>query len=112
MTPRMTGASAGNLQQRIDQLERLVSLLMEERKVLRQERTQRPMGVKFVLGKANASIAKNASGGVSVWAGAPGSETDTLTDITAYNKIGAISSGKWVICAYWHRAWYVINAEC
>jgi hypothetical protein len=49
----------------------------------------------IALGKPDANIAANASGTISIWAGTPGSETDTGENVTAYTR-AALTSGKWV----------------
>jgi hypothetical protein len=64
------------------------------------------------LGKANAAIAINATGAVSLWSGTPGSESDTTVDFDAYNKFGAIDSGAWVWCEHNGYGWYITQAVC
>lgn len=65
-----------------------------------------------LLGKTDASHAKSASGTVSVWAGTPGSESDTGTNITAYNKFSAVASGKFVWVLNNGDGYYLVAAEC
>jgi hypothetical protein len=64
------------------------------------------------LGKANAAIAINATGAVSLWSGTPGSESDTTIDFDAYNRFGAIDSGAWVWCEHNGSGWYITQAVC
>jgi hypothetical protein len=66
------------------------------------------------LGKANSAISINtgASNNVSLWAGTPGSESDTGIDFTAYNKFGEIDSGAWVWCEDNGSGWYITSAVC
>ncbi len=68
--------------------------------------------VGVVVGKTDSSHAKAASGTISVYGGTPLSEVDTTLNITAYNKFADVASGKWVVCAYIRRAWYIISGEC
>lgn len=65
-----------------------------------------------IIGKTAASHAKGASGTINVYHGTKGSETwDSSTTITAWNRMAAISSGKWVVCVD-IEGWEVIAAEC
>lgn len=49
------------------------------------------------IGKANATIANRASGGISIWRGTFGSEADISgMDPTAFNLGPEVSSGDWV----------------
>ena len=65
-----------------------------------------------LLGKTDAAINKATSGTVSIYAGTPGSETDTTINLTAYNKFANIASGKWVWIAPLDANWYITAAEC
>lgn len=65
-----------------------------------------------ILGKTDASHAKGASGTISIYAGTPGSETDTTINITAFNKFADIASGKWVWAMPYGVNWYITAAEC
>lgn len=65
-----------------------------------------------LLGKTDASHAKNASGTVSVWSGTPGSESDTGVNVTAYNKFAAVASGKFVWVLNNGDGYYLVAAEC
>jgi hypothetical protein len=65
------------------------------------------------LGKADADIAKGASGTVSEYRGTTaGSETDTTTNHTVYFRFGAVSSGKWVLYFRFLGHWEGLQAEC
>ncbi len=100
-------------QQQIDELKATVDRLARElaRMDARNAKVRIPrMGI--VLGKTDSSHNKGASGTVSVWGGAAGSEADTTINITAYNRFANVGSGKWVVCAYIRRDWYLISAEC
>lgn len=65
-----------------------------------------------LLGKTDAAHNKGANGTVSIYAGTPGSETDTTADVTAHNKFANIASGKWVWVAPFDSNWYITAAEC
>jgi hypothetical protein len=65
------------------------------------------------LGKTDSSHAKGASGTVSVWAGAVGSESDTTFNITSvYNRFANVATTKWVTVTRLHRKPYLTSAEC
>lgn len=70
------------------------------------------VGRNRVIGKTDSSHAKSASGTVSVYAGALGSESDTTMNITAYNRFAAVATTKWVACVYTSGGWDIIAAEC
>jgi len=100
-------------QAQIDELRATVGRLTRElARVSCREAKQRAARFGVVLGKTDASHAKAASGTVSVWGGTPLSEADTTINITAYNKFADLDSGKWVVCIYIRRAWYLIAGEC
>ena len=66
-----------------------------------------------VLCKTTASWAKGSSATLQVWAGQPGSEVNTGTTLTAYNRYATIASGKWVtVMLHRHGYYYVVAAEC
>ena len=65
-----------------------------------------------IIGKTDSSIAKNASGTVSIYSGTAGSETDTAESVTAFNKFANVGSGKWVMCTLIGSVWYLSAAEC
>ena len=66
-----------------------------------------------VLGKADTAIANAASGTVRVYAGTPGSETDTTQTITScYNRGPAIADEAWVTVSWLHGKPYVWLVNC
>lgn len=66
-----------------------------------------------VLCKTTAAWAKGTSATLQIWAGAPGSETNTGVTLTAFNRYAAIASGKWcTVMLHRHGYYYVIAAEC
>jgi hypothetical protein len=68
---------------------------------------------RVIVGKADAAIAKSASGTISVWDGATqGSESDTTDNVTAWNYFGDVASGKWVAVVETVRGYIIIAAEC
>ena len=65
------------------------------------------------LGKTDASIDKDSTGTVSLYAGTDkGSETDTTNDIEAYNRFGDIEADKWVFVEFIHGGWEIYQGEC
>lgn len=66
-----------------------------------------------VLCKTTAAWAKGSSATLQIWAGQPGSETNTGCTLTAYNRYAAIASGKWcTVMLHRHGYYYVVAAEC
>ena len=66
-----------------------------------------------VLCKTTAAWAKGSSATLQIWAGAPGSETNTGVTLTGYNRYAAIATGKWcTVMLHRHGYYYVIAAEC
>lgn len=66
-----------------------------------------------VLCKTTAAWAKGSSATLQIWAGQPGSETNTGATLTAYNRYAAIATGKWcTVMLHRHGYYYVIAAEC
>lgn len=65
-----------------------------------------------MLGKTDSAINKAASGTVSIWDGAEGSEADTGVNVTAYNRFANVSSGKWVWVMSKRGRLYLTAAEC
>lgn len=61
-----------------------------------------------LLCKADAAIARGASGTFSIWTGTPGSETDSTVNVTAYNRFEIILSGAWCLVANNGHGWYVV----
>ena len=68
--------------------------------------------VNLLIGKADADIAKGASGVVSVWMGEAGSEADTDWSLTAYNRSEDVANGDWVSVTCVHGQWYLAPLEC
>lgn len=68
--------------------------------------------VSLMLGKTSGAINKAASGTVTIWSGAIGSEATTGVDVTAYNRFANVSTGKWVVVASILGRLYLIAAEC
>lgn len=66
----------------------------------------------MMIGKTDATHNKAASGTVSVWAGAEGSEADTGVNVTAYNRFANVGSGKWVLVVSIQGRLYLAAAEC
>ncbi len=68
-----------------------------------------------LIGKSDSgtpSINKGTYVIVHVYSGAPGTETDTGTSVSAWNPFGDIGASKWVACALINGYWYLIAAEC
>lgn len=65
-----------------------------------------------MLGKTDAAIAKGASGTVSIWSGAEGSEADTGVNVTAYNRFANVAIAKWVLVVSIQGRLYLAAAEC
>ena len=89
---------------------------VEGRQELPQTSRANSLGLQFdymLIGKTDAAINKGASGTISVYSGTSSSGlTDTGDNITAYNRFGNVSSGKWVAC--WTMPWgfELVSAEC
>jgi hypothetical protein len=99
-------------QAQIDELRAKVDRLTRElARVTSREAKIRTPRVGIVLGKTDAAHDKDDDGTVSVYGGTPLSEADTGINITAYNKDADDASGKWVVCVFVRRAWYLISAE-
>ena len=66
-----------------------------------------------VLCKTTAAWAKGSSATLQIWAGAPGSETNTGVTLVAYNRYAAIATGKFcTVMLHRHGYYYVVAAEC
>lgn len=66
-----------------------------------------------VLCKTTASWPKNTSATLQIWAGAPGSETNTGVTLSAYNRYAAIATAKFcTVMLHRHGYYYVVAAEC
>ena len=64
-----------------------------------------------VLCKTTAAWAKGSSATLQIWAGAPGSETNTGVTLTAYNRVAAFKSGDFVtVQMNRHGYYYVVGA--
>lgn len=66
-----------------------------------------------VLCKTTAAWAKGTEATLQIWAGTAGSETDTGVTLKAWNKYGAVATGKFCSVML-HRGggYYLIAAEC
>lgn len=66
------------------------------------------------LGKADADIAKGASGTVSEYkgAGTGGGESDTGVNWTVYARMRDIGTGKWVLFYRFLGHWEAWDSEC
>ena len=73
-----------------------------------RQNTPAPMRTSF--GKTDAAHASNASGVVSLWGGALGSETDTGINVTAWNHFSALASGDKVVVLHTGHGWLVVGA--
>ena len=66
-----------------------------------------------VLCKTTAAWSKGSSATLQIWAGAPGSETNTGVTLSAYNRYAAIATGKFcTVMLHRHGYYYVVAAEC
>lgn len=65
-----------------------------------------------VLSKTPQEWGKGTSLTLSVFAGTPGSETETSDKLLAWNKFADIPVDSWVMLARCGGGWYVIAAEC
>jgi hypothetical protein len=64
-----------------------------------------------VLCKTTAAWAKGSSATLQIWAGQPGSETNTGVTLSAYNRIAAFKSGDFVtVQMNRHGYYYVVGA--
>lgn len=66
-----------------------------------------------VLCRTTAAWAKGTTATLQIWAGAPGSETNTGVTLSAYNRYAAIATAKFcTVMLHRHGYYYVIAAEC
>ena len=66
-----------------------------------------------VLCKTTAAWAKGTSATLQIWAGEPGSETNTGVTLTAFNRYAAIATAKFcTVMLHRHGYYYVVAAEC
>ena len=65
------------------------------------------------LCKTTAAWAKNSNADLTEYTGTVGSETAVTggNPISAYNKLGNVASGKWVIIGFIDGDWYLIAVE-
>ena len=65
------------------------------------------------LCKTTAAWAKNSNASLTEYTGTPGSETaDTSgTKVEAYNHLGDVETGKWVLVASVNGGWYLVATE-
>lgn len=83
-------------------------------------KSQGPPGVRSsgddsdaVLCKTTSAWSKGSSATLQIWAGAPGSETNTGVTLSAYNRYAAIATGKFcTVMLHRHGYYYVVAAEC
>lgn len=67
------------------------------------------------VGKTDAAISKGATGTVSIYWGALGSETDTTQNFdSVLTRFGDVGASKWVRCGWdaWNNGWEIVMAEC
>lgn len=77
-------------------------------------KVRRGSGLPTRLGKTAGTHTKGLSGTINVYrGGTPGSEANTGSyTISAYNRFGTISGGKWVRCEWDNGHWEIVAAEC
>jgi hypothetical protein len=65
------------------------------------------------LSKTTAAWTKNSTASLTEYTGTAGSETAVTggTPITAYNKLGNVATGKWVIIGFIDGDWYLVAVE-
>jgi hypothetical protein len=65
------------------------------------------------LSKTTATWTKNSTASLIEYTGTAGSETAVTgsTSISAYNKLGDVAAGKWVIIGFIDGDWYLVGAE-
>ena len=70
-------------------------------------------GAGMKLCKTTAAWAKNSTGSLTEYTGTAGSETaDTSgTKVEAYNRLGDVETGKWVLVASVNGGWYLVATE-
>ena len=66
----------------------------------------------LVVGKTDYAIAKGASGTISLYSGTSTTLSDTTWNVSAYLRLGAVGSGKWVYIHEFPWGFEVVNAEC
>lgn len=68
--------------------------------------------MEMLIGKADSSITQGNSGTISVWSGTSSTLSDTTLNVTAFARLGSVSSGKWVYLLPTSHGFEIINAEC
>ena len=65
------------------------------------------------LSKTTAAWSKDSTASLTEYTGTAGSETAVTggTPITAYNKLGDVKTGKWVIIGFIDGDWYLVATE-
>jgi hypothetical protein len=67
----------------------------------------------LLVGKTDAAHNKSASGTISVWSGTTSAGlSDTGDNITAWNRMGNIQTGKWVYIWTFPWGYEITAAEC
>lgn len=109
---RMTGASQGDLQQRVDMLERELSQLKEMMKMRWQERTPRLLlpsaGIDLFWGITQEAITKDGvAGDVEIQGGG-----DPVVEVL--NKLGNIATSRdcYIIKPKHQDAYHLLSGEC
>jgi len=70
-------------------------------------------GPSHLIGKTDATSSLNATVTVSVWSGtANAAGSDTGRNVTAYNRMGSVASGRYVVLARVNKGWEIISANC
>jgi uncharacterized protein RhaS with RHS repeats len=65
------------------------------------------------VGKANAYIAKGASGTVTLWRGSTAASLSaTSLTVSAYTRMTYVDSGRWVHLTRFPHGWEIIGKEC
>jgi hypothetical protein len=109
--PILKGAEAARVLKAVGRFERQPTGNRVSLQPRRHVTAQGTSGV--FIGKADGDIAKGSSGTVSVWAGTPGGESDTGTNIAnCYNRAVDISTGQWVTVMFVNGFPYVVPLEC
>jgi hypothetical protein len=66
-----------------------------------------------VLCRTTGNWPKGTSATLQIWAGEPGSETNTGVTLSAYNRYAAIPAAKFcTVMLHRHGYYYVVAAEC
>ena len=66
-----------------------------------------------VLCRTTSAWSKGSSATLQIWAGPPGSETDTGVTLEAYNRYASLGSGKFcTVMLHRHGYYYAIAGDC